>query len=309
MQELPSEAVDLRILLVDDSTSVVESLTYILSGQGYIVESRGDGESGWDCLVAAAKHRAPMPDLLLLDINMPGIDGLELLSRIRSDERFALLPVIILTVEADAETRLMALEGGANDYLPKPIQTVELLARVKTLVGWKLAERLQQRRLERLIEAGRILLSTLDLDSVLERVMQIAMIETDTEDTSIWLRGPDGSLECRAAFGRAAERLLGVRMELGQGVAGWVLQHKQSALVPDAQADPRFNPRIDEQLRFQTRDLVTVPLLVRGTGIGALQACNKKHGPFTPVDLAWMEVLAPLAAAAIASATKPSAKE
>ncbi|MEE8392335.1 MAG: GAF domain-containing sensor histidine kinase, partial [Anaerolineae bacterium] len=134
------------------------------------------------------------------------------------------------------------------------------------------------------------------------RVMEIAMIEMDVEDTSIWLRESEGSLECRAAFGNAAKRLLGTRMESGQGVAGWTLQHKQSALVLDAQTDPRFNPRVDERLGFHTRDLVTVPLLVRGTGTGVLQAVNRKRGPFSPVDLAWMEVLAPLAAAAIASA-------
>ena len=293
---------EVRILIVDDSITVTEALTNILSDQGYGVESCSDGKSGWDCLVAGAEHRDPMPDLLLLDLNMPGIDGLTLLRRIRADGRFALLPVIILTVEADPDTRLAALEAGANDYLPKPVQTVELLARVKALLGWKLAERLQQRRMEQLVEAGRILLSTLDLDSVLQRVMQIAMVEMDAEDASVWLRDSDGSLECRAAFGSAAKCLVGVRIEHGQGVAGWALQHKQSALVPDAQADPRFYARVDEQTGFHTHDLVTVPLLVRGTGIGVLQAVNKKQGPFSPADLAWMEVLAPLAAAAIASA-------
>jgi signal transduction histidine kinase/DNA-binding response OmpR family regulator len=293
---------DVRILVVDDSASVVEALTSILSGQGYQVESCRDGKSAWNRLVAAAERRDPMPDLLLLDINMPGIDGLTLLSRIRADERFALLPVIILTVEADPKTRLAALGGGANDYLPKPIQTVELLARVKTLTGWKLAERLQQSRLEHLIEAGRILLSTLDLDSVLERVMEITMVEMDTEDAAIWLRESDGGLKCQVAFGRAARRLVGVRMPPGRGVAGWVLKQKKSALVPDAQADSRFNPEVDEQLGFKTRDLVTVPLLVRGTGIGVLQVANKNHGAFSSTDLAWMEVLAPLAGAAIASA-------
>ena len=293
---------DIRILIVDDSAAVVEALTDILSSQGYGVESCSDGQSSWSRLVAGAERRAPMPDLLLLDLNIPGIDGLELLRRIRADERFALLPVIILTVEADADTRMMALEAGANDYLPKPVQTVELLTRVKTFIGLKLAERLQLRRMEQLIEAGRILLSTLDLDSVLQRVMEIAKIEMDVEDTAIWLPEPEGSLECRAAFGSAAERLVGMRMEPGEGIAGWVLQHKQSALVPDAQADPRFNPKVDQQIGFHTRDLITAPLLVRGTGTGVLQAVNKKRGPFSPADLAWMEVLAPLAGAAIASA-------
>ncbi len=293
---------DARILIVDDSVSLVDTLIDILSDQGYDVEACGDGESAWDRLVTGAERKSPMPDLLLLDLNLPRMDGLTLLRRLRADERFALLPVIILTVETDAATRLAVLEAGANDYILKPIQAVELLARVRVLMGWKLAERIEQRRMEQLIEAGRILLSTLDLDSVLERVMEIAMVELGVEDTAIWLREPDGTLTCRAAFGRAASLLVGTQMEPGAGVAGWVLEQKQSALVADAQTDPRFNPTIDRRLGFHTRDLVTVPLLVRGMGTGVLQAVNKKDGGFSPVDLAWMEVLAPLAAAAIASA-------
>ena len=293
---------DVRILIVDDSPALVATLTDILSKQGYQIESRSDGESGWNRLVAGAERRAPMPDLLLLDLNMPGIDGLTLLRRLRADERFALLPAIILTVEANSDIRLTALEAGANDYLPKPVQTLELLARVKTFLGLKLAERFQQRRMEHLIEAGRILLSTLDLDSVLQRVMQIAMLEMEAENTSIWLQGSNGNLVCRAAFGSGAERLLGIQMEPGRGIASWVLQHQKPVLVPDAQADPRFQREIDEQIGSSTHDLVAVPLSVRGIGIGVLEAVNKKREPFSPADLAWMEVLAPLAAAAISNA-------
>jgi signal transduction histidine kinase/DNA-binding response OmpR family regulator len=293
---------DARILVVDDSLALVRTLTDILSAQGYQVESCGDGKSGWNRLVRGAEREAPMPDLLLLDLMMPGIDGLTLLRRLRADERFARLPVILLTVQADSDIRLEALEAGANDYLPKPVQTVELLARVKTLLGWKLAERLQQRRMERLIEAGRALLSTLDLDSVLQHVMQIVMVEMDAEGASIWLRGPDESLECRAASGSGAGPLLGIRMESGQGIAGWALQHKQSVLVPDAYADPRFYRKVGEKIGFHTRDLVAVPLLVRGIAVGVLEVVNKKREPFSPADIVWLEVLAPLAAAAIASA-------
>jgi signal transduction histidine kinase/DNA-binding response OmpR family regulator len=303
MQELPAEKrTDVAILIVDDSAPLVQSLTYALTNEGYGVESRRDGQQGWDRLVAAAERKAGMPDLLLLDLNMPGMDGLTLLRRLRADERFALLPVVILTGETDTETRFEALEAGANDYLPKPVQAVELLARVKSIVGWKLAERFQQRRMERLIEAGRILLSTIDLDRVLDRVMQITTIEMDTEDASIWLQDTDGSLECRAAFGKASDRLMGMRMTPGQGIAGWALKNKQSVLVADAQVDPRFFRRSDQQVGFHTRDIVTVPLLVRGYSVGVLQAVNKRNGTFSPADLAWMEVLAPMAAAAIASA-------
>ncbi|MCP4542359.1 MAG: response regulator [Chloroflexi bacterium] len=293
---------DTRILIVDDSTLVVDILTNILSDQGHEVESRNDGQSGWDRLVAGVERKSPMPDLLLLDLNMPGIDGLTLLRRMRADERFALLPIIILTAETDSDTRMHALEAGANDYLFKPVQAVELVARVKTIINWKMAERLQERKMMHLVEAGQVLMSTLDLDSVLQRILQIAMIEMQAEGTSIWLRNPDESLECQAAFGHPAERLQGVRIDPGRGVAGWVLQHKQSILVPDAQTDPRLARKVDEQIKFHTRDLIAVPLIVRGTAIGVLEATNKKQGTFSQSNLEWIKALAPGAAAAIANA-------
>lgn len=293
---------DARILIVDDSPDLVQVLSDILTQQGYRVESRDGGKSGWERLMAAVERQAPMPDLLLLDLMMPDIDGLTLLRRIRADERLALLPVVILTAQADSDTRLMALEAGANDYLPKPVQTIELLARVKNLLGWKLAERLQQHRMERLVEAGRLLLHTVDLDNVLERVMQIAINGMDAEGASVWLHDPDGDLKCRAASGPAVEPLKGMQIAPGQDIVGWVFQQKQAILVPDAQAAPHFIRRAAEMISYHIRDRIAAPLLVRGTSIGVLEVVNKKGEPFSPMDLAWLEVLAPLAAAAIANA-------
>jgi signal transduction histidine kinase/DNA-binding response OmpR family regulator len=291
-----------RILIIDDSRAVVESLTYILSQQGCQVEHCGDGISGWHRLEAGADRQASMPDLLLLDLNMPGTDGMTLLRRLRADERFALLPVIILTVEADSVTRLEALKAGANDYLSKPVQTIELSARVQALLGLKLAERRQQQRMERLMEAGKALLSTHDLTSVLEHVMQIAMTEMNAEGTSIWLQRSDGSLRCQAAHGKNTEHLVGIQLEPGQGIAGWTLEHRQPVLISDAQDDSRLFRKADERTHTRTQSIIAVPLFVRDKGIGVLEAVNKKRGLFSTSDLAWMEVLAPLAAAAIANA-------
>jgi len=291
-----------RILIVDDSRILIETLADVLSKQGYGVESCNDGASGWERLVAGVEQKAPMPDLVLLDLNMPGVDGMTLLCRLRADERFALLPVVILTVEADSQVRLTALRAGANDYLQKPVHHLELLARVKTLLGWKLAERVQRQRMEDLIEAGTDLLSTLDPESVLQRVIQVAMAEMDAESTSIWMRDSDGRLICGAASGTTADRLVGARMAPGVGVAGWALQHRQPLLVANPQGDPRFQPTQDEWGGLQARDVIAVPLLVRQSSIGTLEAVNKRDGAFTSADLAWMEVLASLAAAAIANA-------
>lgn len=122
-----------NILILDDSSALVNTLDSILSSHGYRVEACGDGEAGWKRLIAGVSGRIPIPDLLLLDLNIPGLDGLTLLNRIRAERRLARLRVLVLTAEDDARVRTEALGAGANDYLSKPIELSELLARVGML--------------------------------------------------------------------------------------------------------------------------------------------------------------------------------
>jgi two-component system chemotaxis response regulator CheY len=76
----------------------------------------------------------PVPDILLIDINMPEMDGLKLVARVRSDERLKHVPIIIVTTEGSAEDYERAMALGANEYLTKPIQGARLLAKVKGLL-------------------------------------------------------------------------------------------------------------------------------------------------------------------------------
>ena len=93
-----------------------------------------------------------------------------------------------------------------------------------------------------------------------------------------------------------------MQLEPGQGIAGWALKHRQPVLVSDAQDDSRLFREADQKTHTRTHSIIAVPLFVRETGVGVLEAVNKKQGVFSTSDLAWMEVLAPLAAAAIANA-------
>ncbi len=123
------------VLILDDSSAMVNTLDSILTSHGCRVEAYGDGEACWQRLAAAANGRIPVPDLLLFDLNVPGLDGLGLLSRIRAEERLARMPVIVLTAETDAQTRAKALVAGATDYLSKPVELSELLDRVGMLAA------------------------------------------------------------------------------------------------------------------------------------------------------------------------------
>ena len=119
-----------RILLVDDTPANLSLLEAILVPRGYEVIL---AESGPQALEAVAQQR---PDLVLLDILMPGMDGYEVCRRIRSDPASAALPVVMITASGPQE-KLRALEAGADDFIVKPFDKAELLARVQSLLRVK----------------------------------------------------------------------------------------------------------------------------------------------------------------------------
>jgi len=116
------------ILIIDDEKDVIEMVRYNLDKEGYDVISATDGTSG---LEIAQRHKL---DLILLDLMMPGIDGLEVCRRLRADTRTSRVPVIMLTAKATESDRIVGLEMGADDYVTKPFSPRELVARVKALL-------------------------------------------------------------------------------------------------------------------------------------------------------------------------------
>ncbi len=115
----------MRILVVDDDPEIVSFLRRGLIYEGYNVDTAGDGAE------ALAKAREREPDLVVLDIMMPGIDGLEVSQRLRSASD---VPILMLTAKGTVADRVAGLESGADDYLVKPFAFDELLARVRALL-------------------------------------------------------------------------------------------------------------------------------------------------------------------------------
>jgi adenylate cyclase len=120
-----------RILVVDDQPESIRLLHAVLSPRGYSVDSVSSGAEALERLAAE-----PAPDLVLLDVVMPEIDGYEVCRRIRATPATELLPVVMLTASS-GEERLRALEAGADDFLMKPFDQAELLARVRSLIRIK----------------------------------------------------------------------------------------------------------------------------------------------------------------------------
>jgi len=145
-----------RILLIEDDRDIVELVRYNLSREGFDVVSVGDGSSG------LAQLRKSPPDLLILDLMLPKLPGLEVCKEIRRDQKLNRLPILILSARGEEADRVLGLELGADDYVTKPFSPRELLARVKALL----------RRLEPAAAEGEKLITrgTLALDPASFRV-------------------------------------------------------------------------------------------------------------------------------------------
>src|SRR5512137_2881382 len=144
MNKVTNNARSDRILVVDDTTANLQLLTNLLTEHGYTVHPASDGE------LALEFVRSTLPDLILLDIRMPGMDGYEVCRRLKEDERTRDIPVIFISILEDERDKVKGFRQGAVDYITKPFQPEEVLARIQTHLRLReLTERLEQKVAER----------------------------------------------------------------------------------------------------------------------------------------------------------------
>jgi len=117
-----------KILVVDDEAVLVETIAYNLEQAGYRVVTAADGSSALDAA------RSEIPDLIILDVMLPGMDGLEVCRQLRRESSTATTPIVMLTAKSDEIDKVVGLEVGADDYVTKPFGRRELLARVRALL-------------------------------------------------------------------------------------------------------------------------------------------------------------------------------
>ena len=139
-----------KILVVDDERVMVKGIKFNLENEGYQVETGSDGEE------AVEKARAGQFDLIILDLMMPKIDGLQACMKIRE---FSNVPVIMLTAKSEEADKIIGFECGADDYITKPFNILELKARIRALLRRAGAAAQQQREADRLTQGS----ITLDL--------------------------------------------------------------------------------------------------------------------------------------------------
>ncbi len=297
-----------KILVIDDEQRMCQSLDSLLTRDGYQVVTADAGKKGIDCI------REDRFDLVVSDIKMPDVDGIEILKAARAKDEN--LPVILMTGYASLETAIEAVEQGAYDYLMKPIEFSHLqlaikrglekrelnLTRAMLLTQLQLRNQQLQKKVQELnalYQAGKSLSSTESLDGLLDRIIDLATGVTGAKIGSIMLlQQPENVLFIRAAIGLEEEVVKNTRLNLGQGIAGYVAEKGTPLMVSDIEQDERFR-RINKQ-RYETKSLLSAPLKIKDKVLGVINLSNKKDKkPFTRDDLRLLTTFASQAAMAI----------
>jgi len=118
-----------RVLLIEDEPNIIEAISFILSRDGWTVHTHEDGETAMD------KVRATPPDMIILDVMLPGRSGFDILRDLRADAATAEIPIMMLTARGQAKDRELALRLGADHFMTKPFSNQEVRDHVRLLLG------------------------------------------------------------------------------------------------------------------------------------------------------------------------------
>ena len=281
-----------RILVAEDDTSILHLLSTQLEMENYVVISAADGEAAWQML-----QGDDLPDLILLDVLMPKLDGFEVCRRIRATPRLAVLPVIILTALRDSASRLEGLEAGANDFLGKPWSKVELQTRIRTLLRLKEAQdslRQQHARLGLLYDLSRALSAQLDLDQRLSALLTHAGHAVEAQGGSIVLLSGDKAWrKIQTGRDNIPETVSPPTLNpIEQRLVSWLFKAQRALLIADtamAEEPQRWKP---------ARSVIAAPLMLEGRLRGFMLFLHTEPGCF---ENEHMELLSSIARQATVS--------
>jgi len=282
----------LKILVADDKPDNITLLIRYLDFEGYEIVTAVNG------LETLEKVRAELPDLVLLDINMPHKDGFTVLGEIRDDPAVQFIPVIILTAaRLDPSEVQFGLNLGADDYVTKPFDRHELMARIRTKLRVKEAEdiiRRRNRELNLLYEIGKELSARTDINELLTIVLRRSVETLGAISGSILIMNPDNT-QLRKNFSTSE-----IEMEIPKldEIFGTIAETPQGLLISDTRSDVRWQAGQVNRLH----SAVIVPMFERNALLGLLVLAHEQAGYFESEHLLLLQAIASQAAVAIENA-------
>jgi signal transduction histidine kinase/DNA-binding response OmpR family regulator len=292
----PEAKPSLKILIADDQQDNIALLSRYLENEGYACMTARDGA------MTVSKMRTEMPDLLLLDVNMPVKDGFEALQEIRTDPAIGHIPVIILTAaRLESADMQYALNMGADDYITKPFDRRELLARIRTRLRVKEAEdtiRRQNKELNLLPEIGRELSARLDLQELMDVVLHRTVETLGALLGHMVVITPKGRLTRTYHFSGSAPAGAEAGLPPVDDLINKARETRQGFIVKNIHDDPRWQARPDDP----TRSIMVVPLLGRFDLLGLLILAHEQSDYFTLEHRLLLQAIASQAAIAVENA-------
>ncbi|HKW79278.1 MAG TPA: response regulator [Candidatus Limnocylindria bacterium] len=289
------------VLAIDDTPENLRLVEALLVPQGYAVVT---ASSGKEALAALPKTD---PDLILVDLVMPEMNGFDVTKAIRADDATRHIPIIVITATGGADL-VRALDAGADDFVAKPFDKNELLARVKSLIRVKSYHDDLADALERQTAVGDVLRevgsATIDATPVFRVVSEHAARLCRADNVGMWRREGDLFHLAATTFGvssfeaYAREHPQDLR---ATGVVGRAARLKQSVVIPDLDVDPDYPPEALAELRksIPAKQLLGVPMLLDGEVIGVISVVWGKTSPVSAREIELIETFAEQAALAV----------
>lgn len=293
---IPATKPQLKILVADDRPDNIALLSRYLENEGYKCITASNGAE------ALIKTRTGIPDLVLLDVNMPVKDGFETLQEIRSDPAISHIPVIILTAaRLEPADMQFALNMGADDYITKPFDRRELLARIRTRLRVKEAEdiiRRQNKELNLLPEIGRELSARVDVNELMDVVLHRTVETLGALLGHIILLAPRGPLTRTYRFPASSDPHAPTQLLPLTELLSQARDTRQGFIIKDTHKDVRWQVSSDDP----TRSVVVVPMLGRFDLLGLLVLAHEQTDYFKLEHKLLLQAIASQAAIAIENA-------
>jgi two-component system NtrC family sensor kinase len=294
-----------HILVIEDNPEMAELMHNMLSTMRCQIKDASSGEEALT-LMRQEAEKGHEVDLVLLDIMMPEMDGYEVIARLKADPLLHKTSVIMTTALDSISDKTLGLGMGADDYITKPFDPQELLARIDAVMRVRRSEQALLRRnqeLAALIEINRVVTSSLDMDEVLEATIKGIREILQVEAGSLVLLDKDtDKLILRTTFSPEQGWITGRTIDPGKGIVGYVIQTGETKLVNNVELDPHFVAEIDEKAGITAQTILCAPLTVRGQTIGAIEVINKLDGSFTEQDHELLQAMAASVAVAVENA-------